>query len=63
MSISHRLILTGTAALGAAATPAGAQTMTVSIGNPRLSSEQLYDVFTGVLPNPLPPLAQTMPVG
>ncbi|BBD98203.1 DUF2271 domain-containing protein [Sphingobium amiense] len=48
MSISHRLILTGTAALGAAATPAGAQTMTVSIGIPRLSVAEYHRPYVAI---------------
>lgn len=48
MSISHRLILTGTAALGAAAAPAGAQTMTVSIGIPRLSVAEYHRPYVAI---------------
>lgn len=48
MSISHRLILTGTVALGAAATPADAQTMTVNVAIPRLSVAEYHRPYVAI---------------
>ncbi|MCP1470567.1 hypothetical protein J3E64_002255 [Sphingobium sp. OAS761] len=51
MQISHRLLLTGTAAFGAAgtiATPASAQTMTLSVTLPRLSVAEYHRPYVAV---------------
>lgn len=51
MQISHRLLLTGTAALGAAGTiaaPASAQTMTVNVTIPRLSVAEYHRPYVAI---------------
>lgn len=48
MQISHRLLLTGTAALGTIAAPATAQTLNLSVGIPRLSVAEYHRPYVAI---------------
>lgn len=48
MQISHRLLLTGTAALGTIAVPATAQTLNLSVGIPRLSVAEYHRPYVAI---------------
>ncbi|SEQ46297.1 DUF2271 domain-containing protein [Sphingobium sp. YR768] len=48
MQIRHRLLLTGTAALGAAATPASAETLNLSVNIPRLSVAEYHRPYVAI---------------
>jgi hypothetical protein len=48
VQIAHKLALTGTAALAAAATPAGAETLTLSVTIPRLSVAEYHRPYAAI---------------
>lgn len=48
MHIRHSLLLTGTAALGAAAAPAAAQTLNLSVAIPRLSVAEYHRPYVAI---------------
>ncbi|SEJ32445.1 Hypothetical protein SAMN05518849_10555 [Sphingobium sp. AP50] len=48
MQIRHSLLLTGTAALGAAATPASAETLNLTVNIPRLSVAEYHRPYVAI---------------